>query len=48
MSVTSVFIVDDKEYAVGFFGCDEHLLAYFFFEDVVGVDDPAAGVDDGE
>ena len=44
----AVFDVDQEENEVGLFGGKRHLFAYFAFEDVVGVNHPAAGVDDGE
>lgn len=37
--------IDDKEYDVGLFDGDGHLFVDFFFKDVVGVDHPAAGID---
>ena len=44
----AVLDIDHEEHHVGFLDGDEHLLADLLLEDVVGVDHPAAGIDDGE
>ena len=42
----AVLDVGDEKYEVGLFGGEADLLAYFFFKDVVGIDHPAAGIDE--
>ena len=44
----AVFHVDEKQDDISLFSGQNHLLAYFFFKNVVRVDHPSAGVDDGK